>query len=94
MRDPRLGLVTITGLDLTKDSKYAKVYWSISKINQENNSTAQADAQKALDGASGRIKKEIGKYVQIRCIPTLSFIYDESGDTGSRIDELLNKVGL
>ena len=102
MSDPRLGLVTLTAVDVTKDYKIAKVYWSAAKIapagapiQYENllpSEAERADIGKALKGAGGYLKKRIGEELLLRHVPNLIFVYDSSVLTGSRIDELLGSL--
>lgn len=71
-RDPRLELVSISGVKLNRDLKIAKVYYTMSgdKERVEN-------AQKAFEKAAGFLRSGLGKRLQLRYVPELRFIYDE-----------------
>ena len=84
VKDPRVtGMISVTGVDTTPDLKYAKVYISIL-----DKSTAK-EVLKGLKSASGYLRRELGRAVQLRAVPELEFIQDDSIDKGARILELL-----
>lgn len=87
LKDPAVGRVTISRVVVTEDIRHAKVYFSLL-----GNS---ADREKALAGlrrASGFIRTEMGKRIELRFAPTLDFIYDDSVDYADRINQLLKQV--
>lgn len=108
MRDPRLALVTLTGIDVSKDYRYAKLFWSGLPQQGETDTSQGADSpagsfmtaeaiaetKKALDGVRGLLKKRIGAELELKFIPHLQFEYDDSGENASRIDQLLREAGL
>ena len=73
LKDPRLGLVTITRVDLTADLRYAKIYWSVLGDESERSKSTYA-----LEHARGHIQSEIAHVLHTRVTPILSFHYDES----------------
>ena len=85
VKDKRIGFVTITSAKVTSDLSYAKVYFT----------TLGADikeATKALNKASGFIKIELSKRIDIRKMPEIEFIYDESIEYGNKIEELIEEI--
>lgn len=85
VKDKRIGFVTITGANVTSDLSYAKVYFT----------TLGADikeAVKILNKASGFIKIELSKRIEIRKMPELEFIYDESIEYGQKIEKIIDEI--
>lgn len=88
LKDPRIGFLTVTGVDVTNDLSQAKVYLSIMGTDQQ-----KEDSLKALAKATGFIRSELGKRIRLRKTPELLFAIDTSIEYGSRIEELLHKLG-
>jgi len=89
MNDPRLGFVTVTGVDLSQDLRHAKVFVSI--LGSES---ARASSLEALSSAAGYLRRELAHRLNLRRTPDLQFHLDVSGDHGERIEQLLHDVGL
>jgi ribosome-binding factor A len=87
MRDPRIGLVTITGVKMSPDLREARVYWAVHGDVDQRKHT-----QKGLENARGFLKREIGIELKLRVVPDLHFTYDEAIDRGARIEELIKQV--
>ena len=87
MRDPRIGFVTITGADVSKDLKYARVYFSVM-----GDDTQKQESTQVLQKAAGFIRSEFAHRVSMKVIPQITFRMDTSVDHGSRIFELLQQV--
>lgn len=85
LKDPRLqgGLVTITHVDTTSDLRYAKVFVSALDKSQEK------DVLKGLKSASGYLRRELGRSLQLRYTPELQFVGDDSIQQGAHILEML-----
>jgi ribosome-binding factor A len=88
LKDPRIGFITVTGVDVTNDLSQAKVYLSIMGTDQQ-----KEESLKALAKATGFIRSELGKRIRLRKTPELLFALDTSIEYGSRIEELLHKLG-
>jgi len=88
LKDPRIGFLTVTGVDVSNDLSQAKVYLSIMGTDQQ-----KEDSLKALAKATGFIRSELGKRIRLRKTPELLFAIDTSIEYGSRIEELLHKLG-
>lgn len=86
-KDPRIGLVTFTGVKMSPDLREGVVYWSLFGDEATKKETARG-----LEAATGFIKREIGKVLGLRHTPSLRFVYDEAIERGARIDSLLREV--
>ncbi len=86
VKDPRIGFVTVTGVDITEDLKIAKVFISILK-EEERETTLQI-----LNSAKSFIRSEVSKRVRMKFIPTIEFRLDESIEYGDRIERLLREL--
>ncbi len=87
IRDPRIKSVTITGVDMTDDLRLAKIYFV--EMGQD---TCNPQTKTALEGATGFLKRELGKRLKLRYMPDIFFVCDESFAYGSRIDKLLADI--
>ena len=86
LKDPRVsqvGMVSVTRVDTTGDLRYAKVYISVLDKTQEK------DVLKGLKSASGFLRRELGRSLQLRYTPELQFIADDSIAYGAHILEVL-----
>ncbi|MNH93789.1 Ribosome-binding factor A [compost metagenome] len=87
MKDPRIGFITVTGVEVTSDLSQAKVYLSVfGDAEQKENSL------KGLEKAKGFLRSELGKRVMLRHTPELIFKIDESIAYGSHIEKLLGEI--
>lgn len=87
VKDPRIGFVTVTHVSVAPDLKSAAVFYSTL-----GNKEARENSQIALEKASGFLQKEIGAALELRYIPKLKFLYDDSIDRGLEIDQVLRKI--
>jgi ribosome-binding factor A len=87
MRDPRLGLVTITGVKMSPDLREARVYWTVHGDAEQRKQTA-----KGLANARGYLRRHCATELKLRVTPELHFTHDEAIDRGARIEELIRKV--
>ncbi len=86
LKDPRVGFITVTGVNITEDLKLAKVYISILKA-EETDATLEI-----LNSAKGFIRAELSKRVRMKFIPALTFRMDESLEYGNKIEKLLKEI--
>jgi ribosome-binding factor A len=86
VKDPRIGFVTVTGVDLTDDLKIARVYISCLKDEEREASLDTLNAAKSF------IRSEVGKRVRMKVLPSIEFRMDESLGYGDRIDKLLREI--
>jgi len=87
LKDPRIGFVTVTGVDVTNDLSQATVYLSVLGGDAQKEATLAA-----LGKARGFIRTEIGRRIQLRHVPELTFKFDSSIEYGSRIERLLDEL--
>ncbi|GED29061.1 MULTISPECIES: 30S ribosome-binding factor RbfA [Brevibacillus] len=87
LKDPRIGFVTVTDVEVSSDLQLAKVYVSIFG-SEEQRKASLAGLQKA----KGYLRTEIGKRVKLRHIPDFTFKLDESIDYGSKIESILREI--
>ena len=88
LKDPRLGFVTITRVELSKDLRHAKVSYSCLGGREE-----RERSQAALDHAAGFIYGLIKKRFRLKAIPELVFRYDESIEGALGLNQLLDRIG-
>ncbi|RLL45356.1 30S ribosome-binding factor RbfA [Oceanobacillus piezotolerans] len=87
IKDPRVGFVTVTDVDVTGDLQQAKVY--ISVLGDEKQ---KQDTLLGLAKAKGFIRSEIGKRIRLRKTPELTFEFDEAFAYGNRIESLIRDL--
>ncbi|MGO1246652.1 MAG: 30S ribosome-binding factor RbfA [Oceanisphaera sp.] len=88
IKDDRLKLVTVSGVDLSKDLSYAKVFVTF----LENDPQKIEEGMKVLKDASGFIRSLVGKAMRLRITPELRFAYDQSLVEGVRISSLVSNT--
>src|SRR6266478_8558034 len=86
LKDPRIGFVTVTGVETSRDLRSARVFVSI--LGEE---AEREDALAGLRSAAGFLQAQLGTQLRMKRTPTLEFVYDDSVDRGMRISELLAK---
>ncbi len=87
LKDPRIGFVTVTRVDLTADLEHATVYFSLLEAGGRGGSAQATEA--GLKSAAGFIRKLIGERLRIRVTPEISFRLDPTVAEGIRISKLL-----
>ncbi|PCJ15964.1 MAG: ribosome-binding factor A [Gammaproteobacteria bacterium] len=87
LRDPRLGMVTISGVRVSSDLSHADVYVTVLGDNADEEIKQTLDI---LKRASGFLKKSLGKNMNLRQIPQLRFHYDSSARNGERMSQLID----
>ena len=87
MRDPRIGLVTVTGVKMSPDLREARIFWAVHGEAKDKQDTALG-----LEAAKGFLRREIAQNLELRITPSLTFTYDEAIDRGERIEQLLKEV--
>ncbi len=86
LKDPRIGFVTVTGVDLSPDLKQAKVYVSILKEDEREQTL------EILNSSKHFIRSSLTKRLKMKIIPTVEFRLDTSIEYGFKIDKLLKKI--
>lgn len=85
--DPRVGMVTVSHVDVTADLKYAKVY--VTRLGLEETEEDMAECLKGLERASGFLRRGIAKRIDLRIVPELRFFYDKTLVHGFHMDQLI-----
>ncbi len=89
LKDPRLDqLITITEVVTSVDMKYAKVYVSIMSPTEEERKAAM----EGLKAATGYLHRELTRRLDMRSVPEVTFIYDDSLERGAHLTKLINEV--
>lgn len=87
IKDPRLAMVSIIGVDVTRDMSLARVYYTL--IGSDHNTP---EVEQGLAKAGGFLRYELGKRVQLRIVPKLEFRYDESVIKGAELSRLIEQA--
>jgi ribosome-binding factor A len=87
VKNPKIGFVTITDVEVSKDLRYAKVYYSCMGDGPQKKESARA-----LERTKGVVQAELGKRLRIRQTPQISYHVDRSLDYGEKIDSLLDQI--
>lgn len=85
VRDPRVGLVTLTGCEITPDYAHAKVYFTVIGAEPEQ-------AKQGLNAATGMLRNHLFKLLSIHTVPTLHFEHDTSVTKGFEMDRLIDEA--
>jgi ribosome-binding factor A len=86
LKDPRVGFVTVTGVETTSDLRHAKVYFSVLGDRAEREATLTA-----LDKSRGYLQARIGTALRMKRTPQLEFVYDGTLDNALRIERALKR---
>ncbi len=86
IKDEDIKFVTITGVDITSDLSFAKVYFTV--LDQDKKKTTLD----ALNGASHFIRGKLSERVEVRHTPELKFIYDTSIEYGEHIEDVIEQI--
>jgi ribosome-binding factor A len=87
LKDPRIGFVTVTGVEVSKDLQHAKVFASVMGSEEE-----KALSLQALQRATGFIRSEIGRRIRLRHTPEIVFKLDTSAEYSQRIAEVIRDL--
>lgn len=87
INDPRLSLVTVTAVQVSRDLAYAKVF-----ITQHNDENEIKTTLKVLNKAAGFLRYHLAQKIDLRIIPELKFVYDASISNGAKMSALIDEV--
>ena len=87
LKDPRVGLVTITAVEVTRDLSHAKVY-----ITSLTGAESTDRSIQALQHAAGFLRTQLSHTLKVRSIPQLHFVYDASVERGARLSQLIDQA--
>lgn len=85
LKDPRVGMVTITDVEVSQDHAYAKVFFTMLADERKARETGEV-----LQHAAGFLRGELGRRMKLRTVPQLQFKYDESVERGARLSRLID----
>jgi len=87
IKDPRIGFVTITKVEVSDDCRMAKIYFSVAGTIAEKEKSI-----KGLESAKGFVRKELGKRVRLKYIPEIMFKFDPSIEYSIHISEVIEQA--
>ena len=87
LKDPRIGFVTVTGVDTSPDLRFARVYVSVLGDQDERSA-----ALEGLTSSRGFLQSQIAHELRMKRTPALSFIYDETVERADRMTRLIDEV--
>lgn len=87
IKDPRLGMVTVSGVAISPDLRHAKIHVTI--LNNGGEQDDHAKSVKILNHAARFLRHELARRLYLRTTPDLRFVYDESARQGARLAELI-----
>jgi len=88
LKDPRVGMITVTGVEVSRDMSHAKVFVTV--LGGEQHSVEESLA--TLGHAAGFLRHELGQRMKLRIIPELHFFYDASVERGAHLSALIDKA--
>lgn len=86
LRDPRVGMITLTGVEVSPDCAHAKVYFTCLEHAHVQ------EAQAGLQHAGGFLRSQLGRRITLYSTPELHFVYDESVERGDRLSRLIDQA--
>lgn len=86
LRDPRVGMITITGVDVSPDFSHARVFYTTLDASHVQ------DVERGLKRAAGFLRSQLARRIRLYTSPELRFEYDESVERGDRLSRLINSV--
>ena len=87
VKDPRLEMIVITGVKVSRDLRTARIYYITSSSGKNT-----AEATEGFKSALGYVKRQLSRELGLRYMPDLKFLYDKSFDYGSQIDNILKTL--
>ena len=87
VRDPRVGMVSVTDVDVSRDLAYAKIH--VTFLGERTQEEID-EAMSALNGASGYLRKLLASSIKLRITPKFTFLFDESGRRGQHLSALID----
>ena len=87
IKDPRVGFVTITGVEVSKDLETAKVFYTVMGEDE-----AREESRRGLESAKNFLRKTVGDELKLRNTPDFRFVYDDTLDRSARVEDALKKI--
>jgi len=85
VKDPRVGMVTVTGVEVTRDYAHAKIFYTTL------NGTSK-ELQEGLEKTAGFLRSKLAGLMKLRITPQLHFVYDSSVEHGSQLSQLIDRA--
>lgn len=89
VRDPRLGMVSVTGVDVSRDLGHAKVYYTLMGCDSKDEATT---ATEVLNKAAGFLRSQLSRDASMRSVPQLRFYFDASVGQGRELEDLIRRA--
>ena len=89
VRDPRVGMVSITGVDVSRDMGHARVYYTSMSANSAEEAS---ESTEALNKAAGFLRSQLSRDSSMRMVPQLRFYFDSSVGRGRHLEDLIRKA--
>ncbi|MDR0529473.1 MAG: 30S ribosome-binding factor RbfA [Zoogloeaceae bacterium] len=86
LKDPRVGMLSLTAVELTPDYAYAKVFFSTLDVAH------LTETERGLSRAAGFLRRELGRRIHIHTLPQLRFVYDDSLERGLSLSRLIDEA--
>jgi ribosome-binding factor A len=87
LKDPRVGMVTITAVEVSRDLSHARVF-----VTSLAGAEAMEESLRALRHAAGFLRSLLARTLRLRTVPELQFVYDESVERGIRLSRLIDEA--
>jgi len=87
LKDPRVGFVTVTEVDVSPDLRRAVVYYTVMGEERERKAT-----RAGLRSAAPRLRAEIGRQIRLKFLPDIEFREDDTVERGDKVEELIRKI--
>lgn len=87
VKDPRIGMVSIGDVEVSRDLTHARVYFSV-----YGDEDTIRNCKAGLDSAAGFLRGELGRRMKIRAVPSLRFVHDDTQQKGDRVSELIDRA--
>ena len=87
LKDPRIGMLTLTGVEVSHDYAHAKVFYTTLRSESDNFLISNG-----LEHAAGFLRSQLSHRLKLRVVPQLHFVYDESIERGVRLSQLIDEA--
>ncbi len=87
LKDPRVAMITLTGVEVTADYAHAKVFYTLMGSEEQ-----RAETEVGLKQAGGFLRSQIARRIKLHCTPQLHFVYDASVERGFELSRLIDEA--
>lgn len=92
LKDPRLGMITVSYVKISKDLGYADIYVTVMPFGEQDEVEAIKDSLKVLNNAAGHLRHELARGIKLRIMPELRFHFDSTIERGRHLHSLIEKA--